>query len=43
MLIAMAFVVVSMYFNWPPYMTMLLETVMLEAFAIAWVMKSNIV
>ena len=43
MLIAMAFVVVSMYFNWPPYMTMLLETVMLEAFSIAWIMKSNIV
>ena len=43
MLIAMVFVVISMYCNWVPYMTMILEIVMLEAFAIAWIVKSNII
>lgn len=43
MLIAMVFAVISMYCNWVPYMTMILEIVMLEAFAIAWIVKSNII
>jgi hypothetical protein len=43
MLIAMVFVVISMYRNWVPYMTMILEIVMLEAFAVAWIVKSNII
>lgn len=43
MLIAMAFVVMSMAFDWPPYMTMILEIVMLEAFAVAWIVKSDVI
>lgn len=43
MLAAMAAVVAATLFEWPPYMTMILETVMLEAFALAWVMKSDII
>ena len=43
MLIAMAFVVASMVLSWPPYMTMILEIVMLEAFAVAWIVKSNVI
>lgn len=43
MLAAMLAVVLSMILNWPPYMTMVLEIVMLEAFAIAWIVKSDVI
>jgi hypothetical protein len=41
MLAAMALVVVSMAANFVPYMTMICEFIMLEAFAVAWIVKSD--
>ncbi len=43
MLAAMIVVVASMFFDWPPYMTMICEIIMLEAFAVAWIVKSGVV
>lgn len=42
MLLAMGVVAVGMFVNFVPYMTMICEFIMLEAFAIAWIIKSDI-
>lgn len=42
MLAAMGVVVASMFFDWVPYMTMICEIIMLEAFAVAWIIKSGV-
>lgn len=43
MLAAMGVVVASMLFDWVPYMTMICEVIMLEAFAVAWIIKSGVI
>jgi hypothetical protein len=42
MLLAMGVVAIGMFVNFVPYMTMICEFIMLEAFAIAWIIKSDI-
>ena len=42
MLLAMVVVVLSMLLNFVPYMTMICEFIMLEAFAVAWIIKSGV-
>ena len=42
MLALMAVVGLSVIFNWPGYMTMICEAGMLEAFALAWIIKSDV-
>jgi uncharacterized membrane protein len=43
MVAAMACVVASRFFPQPAYMTMVYEFIMLEAFAVAWIVKSGAV
>lgn len=42
MLVLMSVVVISSIFDWPDYMTMIGETGMLWAFAVAWIVKSGV-
>jgi hypothetical protein len=42
MLALMAVVGLSVIFDWPGYMTMICEAGMLEAFALAWIIKSDV-
>lgn len=42
MLAFMAVVALATVFNWPGYMTMICEAGMLEAFAVAWIIKSGV-
>lgn len=42
MLVSMAVVGIGTVFGFPGYTTMLCETVMLEAFAVAWIIKSGV-
>lgn len=41
MIVVMALVVVGRFFNQPAYMTMIYEFILLEAFAVAWIVKSG--
>ena len=41
MVAVMALVVVGRFFQHPPYMTMIYEFILLEAFAVAWIVKSG--
>lgn len=43
MLAAMLVLVLGMFFDFAPYMVMICETVMLEAFAVAWIIKSGVI
>lgn len=42
MLVFMAVVAMAAVFDWPGYMTMICEAGMLEAFAVAWIIKSGV-
>ena len=41
MVVVMVLVVVGRFFPHPPYMTMIYEFILLEAFAVAWIVKSG--